>query len=140
MQRQTPVPTPESRCADVLRQFVEGLKLSVGTGEGDESAEELLDWPELAVTYHTAVGLTGRMIEIDTAGKDDPGKGASPLYRCHHCLGIIKEGDLRQHLIDHTPHSGPPIPTPSVVLAQFVSGGLKMQRISRFENGVNWPV
>ena len=40
---------------DVLRQFVEDVKLSVGTGCGDAIDEELLAWPEMAATYKKAL-------------------------------------------------------------------------------------
>ena len=52
--------------ADVLREFVEDVKLAYGTGGGDEIDEEMMDWPDLAVTYRKAASLLRGLEEGET--------------------------------------------------------------------------
>ena len=50
------------RPCDVLREFVEDMKLAYGTGEGDELDRMGLtnDWPDLLVTYDKALAALER--------------------------------------------------------------------------------
>ena len=54
MPTQTPK-SPMEAALEVLREFTEDIKVSAGTGRGDQIDAQLLDWPDLAVTYHKAV-------------------------------------------------------------------------------------
>lgn len=40
---------------DILREFIEDIKLAYGTGKGDKIDSESLDWPDLEVTYIKAI-------------------------------------------------------------------------------------
>ena len=49
--------TPNNRPSNVLREFIEDVKLAYGTGDGNELGRAALrdDWPDLLVTYDHAI-------------------------------------------------------------------------------------
>ena len=51
---------PESASLDVLREFVEDVKLAHGTGNADDIDPDALDWPDLLVTYRKACSLVAQ--------------------------------------------------------------------------------
>jgi hypothetical protein len=57
---------------DILREFVEDVKLACGTEGEDEIDEDLLDWPDLLVTYRRAVKLLDSLNPPEASEKTPP--------------------------------------------------------------------
>lgn len=47
---------PRDEAVEVLREFVQDVKLAFGTDDGDEIDKTTLhlEWPDLEITYHNA--------------------------------------------------------------------------------------
>jgi hypothetical protein len=56
----------QTTARDILREFVEDVKMAYGTGRGDKIDKKSMDWPDLEKTYERALIVLNQKLTVPT--------------------------------------------------------------------------